>query len=114
MLRATVPEAAIHKHGNPLLSKHKVRSPCDGDMSPPADYSISPEKDGECNLGFLVALAAYPGHDLGTLVWRKNIRHFKSRLAPESAALCLLKDLHRLDGLFGGGRFFPSHSPETK
>lgn len=57
MLRATVPEAAIHEHGQLLLGKGKVGTANYRIVSAPTGDAIGTKQLGERNFGGLVALA---------------------------------------------------------
>jgi hypothetical protein len=78
VLWASVPETSVNKHGDLLRPKDKIRTdetsadPHGNVSSPPFD-AISAHGMKHSNLGCLVALGAYPGHDVGSLPFGKHV-----------------------------------------
>jgi hypothetical protein len=54
MLWTAVPKATVHKDGNLLLPKNKIRSPWHPLMATPAGDAMRPEQEHQSQLGVLI------------------------------------------------------------
>ncbi len=73
--RATVPEAAVHKHGQTLPAKDKIRPSENREVPAPTNDAGEFEEGGECRFGQAVAVSADMRHDLRTLCFAENVGH---------------------------------------
>lgn len=75
MLRTTVPETPIDKHGDARFWKHKVRVTKELPIPAPANNAFATQQRNKRKLCQFVAAAADSGHDVGTFRWSKNVSH---------------------------------------
>lgn len=78
VLRATVPEAAVHKNRDLQRGKNKIRPAKNRTVSPPARNAVLPEQLYQSELGFLVAASANARHHFGALRSGEDVRHGES------------------------------------
>ena len=75
MLRATVPEAAIHKNGQPLFWENEIRLAKNRLMPPPTFDAVPAQQFGQRQFRLLVAAPANPRHHFRPLRLGENVRH---------------------------------------
>lgn len=64
VLRASVPEATIHKNCQFIRSKYKIRFPEQAGVASPTCNFVGPHQEDERDFSFFVSLALYSGHHL--------------------------------------------------
>jgi len=75
VFRASVPEAAVHEHRNPLFGKDEIGFAEDWAAAAPAGDSVPAEGYYQGQFRVLVAVPADAGHDVGALGRGENVRH---------------------------------------
>jgi len=67
MLRATMPEAAVNKHGQPLPPENEIRAAGQGSASAPAGDPVCAKESNQRQLGRLVPTTPDSAHDFRAL-----------------------------------------------
>ena len=75
MLRAAVPEAAIHEHRQPELGKHEIRFAEHGLMTTPAGDPVLPEDAHQSQFSIFVSAPANVRHHLAAPGLGEDVRH---------------------------------------
>jgi hypothetical protein len=75
VLRATVPETAIHEHRDALLAKSEVWSTDQRGVTAPASDAFGTEQPGKSDFSLLVPASPDAGHYFRPLCLRENVRH---------------------------------------
>ena len=80
VLRAAMPETAVHKHRELELLKNEVRLAEDFLITPPASDAIRPENFCQRQFRVLVSSSGNPRHHFRPLRFSENIRHFNHEI----------------------------------
>jgi hypothetical protein len=75
MLRASVPEAAVHENYETLAAKHEIRAARQGLVSAPAGNPVRAEDGDEFEFRLLVSPGTNLGHHSRSLLFRENVWH---------------------------------------
>ena len=68
-LRAAMPEAAIHKHGEFVLGKNEIRLAENSLMTAPAGDAVFPENTDQCDFRILIARTTDAVHYLRSFLF---------------------------------------------
>jgi hypothetical protein len=71
-----MPEAAVHKHGNPQLGEHKIWLPENGLMPAPSGNLLRSEYVNQCLLCVFVSARPDARHYFRALGWCEYISQF--------------------------------------
>jgi len=73
-----MPEAAIHKDGNPKFRENEIWFTEYRLMTPPTYNVVLPENPNQCQLCIFVSTPPDSRHDVASLFCAKNVRHHAS------------------------------------